>query len=300
MNECIRRFERYLQIERNLSPHTLTAYRRDVQEFAQFLGERCGSQAPTLEHLRQVDTALLRSFLGRLGKTCRRSTLSRKMAALRTYFRFLVREGWVESSPADSLISPRVEKYLPKTLSVDEACALMEHTAGEDVLALRDRAILELIYSCGLRVGEAATLDVGRVDLEERLVRVLGKGRKERVVPIGRKACEALIRYLEKRGPVQANEPLFLNHRGGRLTPRSIERHLKKHLLHAGILSDATPHSLRHSFATHLLVEGGADLRAIQEMLGHASLSTTQKYTQVSIDHLLSVYDKAHPRSRKK
>lgn len=300
MNECIRRFERYLQVERNLSPHTLDAYRRDIQGFAQFLGERFGSQAPTLEHLRQVDTALLRSFLGRLGKTCRRSTLSRKMAALRTYFRFLVREGWVESSPADSLISPRVEKYLPKTLSVDEACALMEHTAGEDVLALRDRAILELIYSCGLRVGEAAALDVGRVDLEERLVWVLGKGRKERVVPIGRKACEALIRYLEKRGPVQANEPLFLNHRGGRLTPRSIERHLKKHLLHAGILSDATPHSLRHSFATHLLVEGGADLRAIQEMLGHASLSTTQKYTQVSIDHLLSVYDKAHPRSRKK
>lgn len=300
MIECIRRFERYLQIERNLSPHTLTAYRRDVQEFAQFLGERCGSQAPTLEHLRQVDTALLRSFLGRLGKTCRRSTLSRKMAALRTFFRFLVREGFVESSPADSLMSPRVEKYLPRTLSVDEACALMEHTTGEDVLALRDRAILETIYSCGLRVGEAAGLDVGRVDLEERLVRVLGKGRKERVVPIGRKACEALIRYLEKRGPVQANEPLFLNHRGGRLTPRSIERHLKKHLLHAGILSEATPHSLRHSFATHLLVEGGADLRAIQDMLGHASLSTTQKYTQVSIDHLLSVYDKAHPRSRKK
>ena len=300
MNECIRRFERYLQIERNLSPHTLTAYRRDVQEFAQFLGERCGSQSPTLEHLRQVDTALLRSFLGRLGKTCRRSTLSRKMAALRTFFRFLVREGFVESSPADSLMSPRVEKYLPRTLSVDEACALMEHTTGEGVLALRDRAILETIYSCGLRVGEAAGLDVGRVDLEERLVRVLGKGRKERVVPIGRKACEALSRYLEKRGPVQANEPLFLNHRGGRLTPRSLERPRTKHLLHAGILSEATPHSLRHSFATHLLVEGGADLRAIQDMLGHASLSTTQKYTQVSIDHLLSVYDKAHPRSRKK
>lgn len=300
MNECIRRFEQYLQVERNLSPHTLNAYRRDVQEFAHFLGERFGSQSPTQAHLQQIDTALLRGFLGRLGKTCRRSTLSRKMSALRTFFRFLVREGFVEASPADSLMSPRVEKYLPRTLSVDESCALMERTAGEDVLALRDRAILETIYSCGLRVGEAAGLDVGRVDLEERLVRVLGKGRKERVVPIGRKACEALVRYLEKRGPVQANEPLFLNHRGGRLTPRSIERNLKKHLLHAGILSDATPHSLRHSFATHLLVEGGADLRAIQEMLGHASLSTTQKYTQVSIDHLLSVYDKAHPRSRKK
>jgi integrase/recombinase XerC len=176
----------------------------------------------------------------------------------------------------------------------------MERTGGEDLLALRDRALLETLYSCGLRVGELTGLDVAGVDLAQRLVRVLGKGRKERLVPLGRKAAEALNHYLEARGWPPPDAPLFLNHRGGRLTPRSVERNLKKQLLQAGILKDATPHSLRHSFATHLLVEGGADLRAIQEMLGHASLSTTQKYTRISVDHLLAVYDQAHPRSRKK
>jgi integrase/recombinase XerC len=300
MDECIRQFERYLLIERDVSPHTLQAYRRDIDGFRNFLSESFAVQEPSLEHLRKVDAPILRAFLARLGKSCRRSTVGRKLAALRTFFRFLVREGLVEGNAAETLASPRRDKHLPRTLSVDEACTLMERTGGEDVLALRDRAILETLYSCGLRVSEAAGLNIGSVDLAERLVRVLGKGRKQRVVPIGRKACEALERYLAQRGDPQPSDPLFLNHRGGRLTPRSIERNLKKYLLRAGILTDATPHSLRHSFATHLLVEGGADLRAIQELLGHASLSTTQKYTQVSIDHLLSVYDHAHPRSRKK
>jgi integrase/recombinase XerC len=175
----------------------------------------------------------------------------------------------------------------------------MEHGHGSTLLALRDRAILELLYSSGLRVSELTGLNVGGLDLRDNLVRVLGKGRKERIVPVGRKAHEALSAYLEARGAVSDDQPLFINHRGGRLTPRSVQRHLKTRLLKAGVLKDISPHALRHSFATHLL-DGGADLRAIQELLGHASLSTTQRYTQVSVDQLMAVYDKAHPRSRKK
>lgn len=300
MKDCLAGFERYLHLERNLSPHTLAAYRRDLEGFCRFLADASGVPSPGLEHLRRVDVHVLRAYLARTGKTCRRSTLARKVAALRTFFRYLVREQLVEASPAEILAAPRQDKYLPRTLSVDEACNLMERTGGEDLLALRDRALLETLYSCGLRVGELTGLDVAGVDLAQRLVRVLGKGRKERLVPLGRKAAEALNHYLEARGWPPPDAPLFLNHRGGRLTPRSVERNLKKQLLQAGILKDATPHSLRHSFATHLLVEGGADLRAIQEMLGHASLSTTQKYTRISVDHLLAVYDQAHPRSRKK
>jgi integrase/recombinase XerC len=197
------------------------------------------------------------------------------------------------------LSTPKLNRYLPKTLSVDEATALMEKGYGSALLDLRDRAIVELFYSSGLRVSELTGLDVGSLNLREKLVRVLGKGRKERIVPIGLKAHEALLAYLEERGSPDENAPLFINARGGRLTPRSVQRNLKIRLIKAGIIKDISPHALRHSFATHLL-DGGADLRAIQELLGHASLSTTQKYTQVSVDQLMSVYDRAHPRSKKK
>jgi integrase/recombinase XerC len=236
---------------------------------------------------------------GSLHKQNKKSTIGRKLAALRTFFRYLVREGVLRLNPGELVATPKQEKYLPRTLTVDESFALMEQGGGAGLLARRDRAIVETLYSCGLRVSELTGLNVGSVDLREGLVRVLGKGRKERIVPIGRKAREALEEYLAARGNPADEEPLFLNQRGGRLTPRSVERNLKVQLLKAGILKDATPHALRHSFATHLL-DGGADLRAIQELLGHASLSTTQKYTQVSVDHLMHVYDQAHPRSRKK
>lgn len=175
----------------------------------------------------------------------------------------------------------------------------MDGGEGEELLALRDRAIVETLYSCGLRVSELTGLDVRGLDLDQGLVRVAGKGRKERIVPVGSKAVAALQAYLDARGNPALDAPLFLNHRGGRLTPRSVERNLKRQLLQGGVLKNATPHSLRHSFATHLL-DGGADLRSIQELLGHASLSTTQKYTQVSVDQLMAVYDRAHPRNRKK
>jgi integrase/recombinase XerC len=296
MQTWIERFHQYLAVERNMSPHTCAAYLRDLAEFREFLA---GLGAADAAALPRVDHLLLRRYLAELHKRNERTSIARKLSALRTFFRYLVREGVLSINPAAAVATPKRNRYLPKTLSVDEAAALMERGHGTTVLALRDRAILELFYSSGLRISELTGLDVGGLDLRENLVRVLGKGRKERIVPVGRKAHEALVAYLEARGAVDDNQPLFVNHRGGRLTPRSIQRQLKVRLLKAGVLKDISPHALRHSFATHLL-DGGADLRAIQELLGHVSLSTTQRYTQVSVDQLMAVYDKAHPRSKKK
>jgi integrase/recombinase XerC len=289
-------FERHLSTERNVSEHTRRAYLQDLESFRVFLEENLAEKGENV--IQQVDKIVLRRYMALLHKKNRRTTIGRKLAALRTFFRYLLREGVLKINPAEAVATPRQEKYLPKTLSVDEVYTLMEHGQQTDMLSVRDRAIAETLYSCGLRVSELTGLNVGSIDLIEGLARVVGKGRKERIVPIGRKAKEALRRYLEVREAPAGEEALFLNYRGGRLTPRSVERNLKKQLIKAGILKGATPHALRHSFATHLL-DGGADLRVIQELLGHASLSTTQKYTQVSVDRLMHVYDKAHPRSRK-
>ncbi|MGE4580067.1 MAG: tyrosine recombinase XerC [Desulfuromonadales bacterium] len=296
MDELLDQFSRHLSVERNVSPHTQRAYLQDLKDFFTFLDGLAEGSERADHGVSAVNKVVLRRYLALLHKTHRKSSIARKLAALRTFFRFLQREGVVSVNPGEMVGTPRQEKYLPRTLSADEAYALMERGGGA---SLRDRAILETLYSCGLRVGELESLNVGSIDLVEGVVRVVGKGRKERIVPIGSKARTALHDYLESRVGVKDQDPLFLNRFGKRLTSRSIERNLKKHLLQAGILRDATPHALRHSFATHLL-DSGADLRAIQELLGHASLSTTQKYTQVSVDHLMSVYDKAHPRSRKK
>ncbi len=296
MQKMIESFTTYIADERNLSPHTRAAYLRDLNEFRIFLENHEGSD---LQSLARLDSFLLRRYLAELHKRNQRTSIARKLSTLRTFFRYLVREGRLSSNPAEGLSTPKLNRYLPKTLSVDEAAALMERGYGNTFLDLRDRAILELFYSSGLRVSELTGLDVGSLDLREKLVRVLGKGNKERILPIGRKSYEALVAYLDARNQPGIEEPLFVNARGGRLTPRSVQRNLKTRLLKAGVIKDISPHALRHSFATHLL-DGGADLRAIQELLGHASLSTTQKYTQVSVDQLMAVYDKAHPRSRKK
>lgn len=297
MQGLLERFDTYLAIERNTSPHTRRAYRLDLEDFSRFLAEGYGwTAAATIEH---VDRIVLRRYLALLHKTHKKSTICRKLSALRSFFLFLIREGVVQSSPAASVASPRLDRYLPTVLTADEATALMETRPAGDELSLRDRAIVELLYSSGLRVGEAVSLNVGNLDFDQALVRVLGKGNKERIVPVGSKAEEALRDYLAERGTPPDDAPLFLNHRGGRLTARSIERNLKVRLIQAGIARNATPHALRHTFATHLL-DAGADLRAIQELLGHVSLSTTQKYTQISVEHLMAVYDQAHPRSRKK
>ncbi|PLX79396.1 MAG: tyrosine recombinase XerC [Desulfuromonas sp.] len=290
-------FKCYLRDERNLSPHTRSAYMRDLLEFRQVItslsGRENGFDWVAVDHL------TIRRYLAYLHKRNRRTTIARKLSALRTCFRFLVREGVVQSNPADLVATPRRETFLPQTMTIDEVFALLEGKGLGESSRLRDKAIFELLYSSGLRIGELTSLDIGRVDMEQRLVRVVGKGSKERIVPIGSKAREALVAYLEARSWPAEKEPLFLNFRGGRLSARSVQRHLKQLLLAAGLSTELTPHSLRHSFATHLL-DGGADLRAIQELLGHSSLSTTQRYTHVSMEQLTAVYDKAHPRSRKK
>ena len=297
MQSLLLKFDQHLSVERNLSEHTRSAYLRDLREFSSFLA---AIFTPVDSNcLKQIDRILLRRYLALLHKKNSKATIARKLSALRTFFRYLVREGILTANPGDLVSTPRQEKYLPTVMTVDETFALIDGINRADQLSLRDRAIFELLYSSGLRISELTGLDVGKVYFDQELVRVTGKGDKERIVPVGQHALTALCLYLQERGSPGDHEPLFLNRNGGRLTPRSIQRHLKKHLLLAGIIKDATPHALRHSFATHLL-DGGADLRAIQELLGHASLSTTQKYTQVSVDQLTSVYDKAHPRSHKK
>jgi integrase/recombinase XerC len=297
MHTLIARFENYLTIERNSSPHTRSAYRRDLEDFCRFLTTTY--DLTDASQIKEIDRHTLRRYLAQIHATHSKTTINRKLSTLRSFFLYLVREGIITISPAASLSAPRIDRYLPSVLTVDEASALMEARPANDELSLRDRAIVELLYSCGLRVSEAVALNVGHLDFPQSLVRVFGKGKKERIVPIGSKAQQALHDYLTQRGRPEEEEPLFLNHRGGRLTARSIERNLKQRLLDANILRHATPHALRHTFATHLL-DAGADLRSIQELLGHVSLSTTQKYTQVSVDQLLKVYDRAHPRNRKK
>lgn len=299
MYQLIDEFLQHLNVERSLSPRTLDAYRRDLGQFVAFLRQD-GLGVEGRGALEQVDPLLLRRYLARLHQLNSRTSIGRKLSTLRTFFRYLVRQGLLDTSPADSMSTPRPEKYLPKTMSVDEVTHFLDHPLGKlGPQGHRDQAIFELFYSSGLRVGELISLDVGSLDLAQQLVRVLGKGNKERLVPIGKVAIRAIQEYLESRCRPAAEAPLFLNARNGRLTARSVQRLMKKYLLLSGLRPDASPHSLRHSFATHLL-DGGADLRAIQELLGHASLSTTQKYTQVSLSHLTAVYDSAHPRSRKK
>lgn len=299
MKQLTDQFMRHLSLERNLSPHTLAAYRRDLLQFYDFLHLATGT-LPDLEQLKGLTPLLLRRYLAQRHRLNRRTSIGRKLAALRTFLRYLVREGILLSSPADTLSSPRAEKYLPRVLSVDEVFRLLDQSPGEEnKLFLRDKLAYELLYSCGLRVAELTALNLDSIDMQQGIVRVVGKGSKERVVPVGSTALDALKAYLAARNSADGESPLLLNARGGRLTARSVQRLLKKYLLQAGLPTDASPHALRHSFATHLL-DGGADLRAIQELLGHASLSTTQKYTQVSFSHLTQVYDAAHPRSRKK
>jgi integrase/recombinase XerC len=288
-------FCRYLGAERNVSPHTLKAYRTDLEMFREFVGKEQGGGASVdvVTHL------LVRRYLASLARESRKSTMGRKLAAIRSFFKYLVREGKARKNPAELVNTPKKEKMAPFHLTIDEVTTLVTAPGGNELLVLRDRAILETLYSSGIRVGELTGLDVGGIDMDEALVRVLGKGGKERVVPLGSHARAALADYLSARNGPGYDAPLFLNARGGRLTSRSVARIVDRYMLKIAAMKKVSPHTLRHTFATHLL-EGGADLRAIQELLGHASLSTTQKYTHVSIDRLMEVYDKAHPKARKK
>lgn len=291
-------FSEYLSVERNLSPHTCLAYTRDIRAFIDFLiPEESAISAEQV--LSEVDKLCVRRWMAELMKQSKKITVARKLASLRSFFRYLTRQGYLADNPAETISSPRFEHYLPTTLDVDDIYHLLDCQLDNPPKQLRDRAIFELIYSSGLRVSELVGLNVGDVRLSEQVVRVQGKGGKMRIVPVGSKALERVSGYLSLRRGCEAADPLFINRNLGRLSSRSVQRNLKQLLLQAGLPASITPHSLRHSFASHLL-GGGADLRAIQEMLGHSSLSTTQRYTHVSVEQVMGVYDKAHPRSQKK
>lgn len=301
MEELIEQYGQYLAQERNHSPHTLRNYLSDLRQFCTFLKASGCDQKDKTTILRRMDVHVVRAYLACLAKTCKKSSIARKIGALKGFFRFLVREGHVTRNPLTGVATPKQDRPLPPFLSVDDAFHLLGIVQGTSHLESRDRAVLEVLYSTGIRVSELVSLNWGDIDVNLGILRVLGKGSKERVVPIGEIALGALGDYgLEQRKKwhrkLRGEEPVFLNSRGARITTRSIARVVAKHLKAAGIAVKMGPHGLRHSFATHLL-NGGADLRLIQELLGHSSLSTTQRYTHVNLDHLTAVYDKAHPRA---
>lgn len=302
MERMIERFVATVGAERNLSRGTLSAYRSDLGQLAEFARRALGREeiSPGM-----IDGAVVRRFLSDLMARGRsRRSIERKLSTIRVFFRYLVEEGVVEANPAAALRGPRRGRTLPTFLSEEAAARVVEAASGTDVLSGRDRAILEVLYGGGVRAGELVALDVGDLDLPKGLVRVWGKGGKERVVPVGRAACGALRRYLALRpelaegpGGTGKDEPaLFLSRRGRRLTTRSIQRLVKKYLMIAVGQTDASPHTLRHSFATHLL-DRGADIRAVKELLGHESLSTTQVYTHLTTDRIKRAYRQAHPRA---
>lgn len=286
MKKHVEQFCNSLKAEKDVSPHTMRAYTKDLEEFLSFTDKKP----------QDIDNLDIRGFLASLHyRKLKKSSIARKLATIRSFFKYLHREGIVKKNPAKLVSSPKVPKSLPRFLTVDEAFALMDSPKGDTFQASRDKAILELLYSSGLRVSELTTLDINDFDIKESLVRVKGKGKKERIIPIGSKAVEAMENYLPERILLKKkSQALFLNNRGGRLTQRSIRRIVDKYGRMVALKGHLSPHALRHTFATHLL-HGGADLRAIQELLGHSSLSTTQKYTHVDIAHLIEVYDKAHP-----
>jgi len=277
-------FLQYLEGERGASLHTLRSYRTDLRQFEVFARSRRLGPPET------IDPRAVRVYLASLSEAkLARSSIGRKLAVLRSLFRYLTRRREIEANPVKDLRGPKIPRALPRTLLYDDIVQILDKTEHS---RLRDRAILELLYATGIRVGEAAGLEVTDIDVGSGLVRVRGKGDKERLVPVGTQALRALEAYLDGR----RKGPLFLNGRGGRLTVRSLHRIVRASAKRAGLHRPVSPHTLRHSFATHLL-DQGADLRVIQEFLGHARLSTTQRYTHVSADHLMKVYDRAHPRA---
>lgn len=298
MSWNLEEFSAYLRDERRVSPHTLRAYEREVATFVEFCQRELGVGRP-----REVTRAAVRAFLAHLHlQRLARTSVQRALAAVRTYFRFLMRENVLHANPARSLSGPRAARTLPDVPTAPEAASLLE-ALPDTPAGRRDRAALELLYGAGLRAAELVGLDLDDVDPQRRLVRVRGKGGKERVVPFGRAAAAALAAYLPERARwrqgaprLGGGEPLFLNQRGGRLSDRSLRRLVEQAVRRAATLRRVHPHTLRHAFATHLL-EAGMDLRAIQELLGHSSLATTQKYTHLDLAHLMETYRKAHPKA---
>jgi integrase/recombinase XerC len=300
LNEALAEFLRHLALEKNASAYTVKSYREDLAQAVTFFQQRLGSQLAGPERL---TSRVLRAYLVWLHEQgYARSTVARRVAAVRSWCRFLCRQGTLTGNPADGLRSPRQDKKLPHFLSVDDLGQLLASPPGDTALGLRDRAILESLYSAGLRVSELTGLNLGDLDLEEGVALVRGKGKRERLVLLGPKAQEAVRCWLEARSQMgnsarsKRPEAVFLNQRGTRLTTRSVGRLLEKYLKHTGLDPRTSPHTLRHSFATHLL-DRGADIRSVQELLGHRSLGTTQVYTHVTTNRLRESYHKAHPRA---
>ena len=293
----LREFLDYIRLNRNASGHTVAAYESDLSRFVAFAGEFTGrGDALQPKHL---DLEVIRGFLGELHRERQsRATVARKVSAVRAFFRYLRREGFVEADPASLIIAPKREQKVPAHLSVDEMAQLLDTPDASTPLGRRDRAILELFYASGIRLSELVGLDLEDLDLSGRMARVMGKGRKERIVPFNQQAAAALRAWLKDRVALTRGDALFVNARGGRLTGRSVQRLVARYVTSCSTRFGISPHALRHSFATHLL-QAGADLRAIQELLGHVRLSTTQRYTHVNVTQLLDVYRKAHPRATK-
>jgi integrase/recombinase XerC len=305
MQQHIDRFADYLKYHRNASSHTLRNYLSDLDQFHDYLSPRDAEGGRREVDVRDIDHLTIRDYMAKLYQEKRKKTsIARKLATLRTFFKFLCREQILELNPARLVSSPRLEKRLPKVISIDDIVHFIETPDTETTLGTRDRAIIEFLYATGCRVSEIAGANLEDIDFKNQMIRVRGKGRKERFVPFGSKAKEALDAYLEARGSLLACAPeskrnssaVFLNYQGTRITTRSIGRLIEKYVKECALAQNISPHSLRHSVATHLL-SAGADLRAIQELLGHARLSTTQIYTHVSVEQLMQVYDKAHPRA---
>ncbi len=301
MKKHIELFKNYLIGEKNASEHTVTNYLLDLEQFLEFLKESGHACENGVVDTEKVDRLAIRSFMGHLfEKSYSGASMGRKLAAISSFFRFLCREGYLKTNFAKSIPIPKKPSKLPSYLPVDDMFRLLDMPAKDTFIGVRDQAILELFYSTGMRISELVALPVDHLDLENRMVRVLGKGKKERVIPVGKKAISALKEYFIHRNRLLGNlqqDKVFLNHRGCGITIRGVRKIVAKYIDNNNFPAQVSPHSLRHSFATHML-ESGADLRSIQEMLGHSSLSTTQKYTHLTMDHLMQTYDKAHPRAQ--
>ncbi len=303
--ECFEAFCSFLAHERKASEHTVSAYRRDLSQFAAFAEARLGE--PVV--IGKVDKLLIRAWLGDVSRRLQTPSISRKVSSLRAFFRYLVRTERLRESPMQLISSPKVRRKIPRLLNAEQTVQVVQ-SPGETNNAsgsgrIRDLAILELLYGSGLRVSEAVSLNLEELSIDQREVRVLGKGKKERIVPLGGKCCDALLAYLGLRQSLTHPrtgyldpEALFLTQRGRRISVRWVQELVHRYGVLGAGRADVHPHTLRHCCATHML-EGGADLRAIQEFLGHSSLSTTQRYTHLSMDQLLRIYDKAHPLARR-
>ncbi|MCX7944386.1 MAG: tyrosine recombinase XerC [Deltaproteobacteria bacterium] len=296
--ELLEKFKEYLEIEKGYSGHTLRNYISDIELFFDYLKSK-KIEVLSEDDLNRLEPIDIRGFLASRFRINKSSSTQRRLSAIKTFYRFLLKRALITNNPSEIITSPKVDKSLPKAISVDEVFALIHSIPNDNVLSLRDRAMVELMYGSGLRVSELTAINVSDLDIKNGTLRVLGKGKKERIVPVGSYASQSIDEYLARRHELikKDTEALFLNKSGQRISTRSVARVIKKYLTTCAINKNVSPHTLRHSFATHLL-GSGADIRFIQELLGHSSLSTTQRYSKASIEHLMQVYDKSHPHAR--